>query len=180
MSKSIKARLMLDKIFGRLTVICESKKKSRINRGKFYWTQCSCGNLHVVSGNSLQQGLVKSCGCLKKESSSKNAKSMCVTNTKHGMGKERLYFTWHKMFQRCENPKIHNYRNYGGRGIKVCEEWKDILTFRNWALSNGYRDDLTIDRIDNDGNYEPGNCQWITQSENSHKKAKSIAEACYA
>ena len=75
------------------------------------------------------------------------------------------------MKQRCNNPNRHNYDNYGGRGIKVCDEWKnDFQAFYDWAMANGYHDDLTIDRIDNDGNYEPNNCQWITLEENARKR----------
>ena len=85
--------------------------------------------------------------------------------------KNRLYRIWTEMKRRCENSDRPNYRNYGGRGIKVCQEWKNSFeTFREWALSNGYSDELSIDRIDNDDNYEPSNCHWVTDREQSNNK----------
>jgi len=77
----------------------------------------------------------------------------------------RLYRILASMKTRCNNPNFHQYKDYGGRGIKLCDEWKDYQTFKAWALSNGYADNLTIDRINNDGNYEPGNCRWATYKE---------------
>lgn len=91
-------------------------------------------------------------------------------NYKHGGSKSKLYTCWKGMKARCYNLKISNYFRYGGRGIKVCNKWKnDFRVFRAWALANGYKENLTIDRIDNNGNYEPSNCQWITKEENSRK-----------
>lgn len=89
---------------------------------------------------------------------------------KHGMYKTRLYNIWRNMKSRCNTPSASKYYLYGGRGIKVCDEWKnDFMSFYNWAMTNGYRDDLTIDRINPDGNYEPNNCRWATYKEqNSH------------
>jgi hypothetical protein len=78
---------------------------------------------------------------------------------------------WYVLRHRCNNPSNENWHRYGGRGIKLCSKWQAFEPFRNWALANGYEDHLTIDRIDNDGNYEPGNCQWITRSENSRKRS---------
>jgi hypothetical protein len=127
--------------------------------------QCDCGNkkellvYHVVSGNT------KSCGCLRTERAKDSP-----WRTKHGGRGKRLYKTWSNMKQRCNNPKSHDYKRYGGRGIKICEEWNDYLIFEVWALSNGYADHLTIDRIDNDDNYNPSNCQWITRVENTNKR----------
>lgn len=86
-------------------------------------------------------------------------------NYKHGMSGTRLHRIWTEMKTRCLNQNDCHYKWYGARGISVCDEWLDFVPFSEWALSNGYKDDLTIDRIDNDGNYEPSNCRWITQSE---------------
>ena len=84
-----------------------------------------------------------------------------MTKIYDGRSKTKLYSVWKTMKYRCSNKNNHKYKNYGGRGIKVCDEWKDYSLFRTWALSNGYQDDLTIDRVDVDGNYEPNNCRWV-------------------
>lgn len=93
---------------------------------------------------------------------------------KHGMSRTRLYQCWSDMKQRCLNPNNSFYYRYGGRGIKFCDEWRDFTSFMEWALSNGYSDDLTLDRIDNDGNYCPENCKWSTQREQSLNKTHLI------
>jgi len=90
----------------------------------------------------------------------------------HGGARTRLYNTYNAMRGRCRNPNNEKFPHYGGRGIKVCAEWNSFSAFRDWAHSHGYTDDLTIDRIDNDGNYEPANCQWITIEANSSKSAQ--------
>lgn len=153
---SVKLNLV-GKTFGRLTVISEHHSDGK----HLYWLcQCSCGKETVISGDSLKQGFTKSCGCLNSELTSQR-------NTIHGKSKERLYCIWRNMKYRCFNSHAVNFHSYGERGITVCDEWKnDFQVFYDWAMSNGYQDDLTIDRINNDGNYEPSNCQWITLSEN--------------
>ena len=145
--------------FGRLTV------KKRIHEGHHtkYQCVCDCGNVVIVSGSNLVSGAIKSCGCMRSE-------QVTAKNIKHNGCKTRLYTTWRNMIDRCNNPKNKEYRRYGGRGINVCEEWRtDFSVFRDWALSSGYRDDLTIDRIDNDLGYSASNCQWLTRKENSSK-----------
>lgn len=168
---------MLGKTFGRLTVICKSQKTRNGNR--YYWTVCSCGNLHIVVGYDLKQGHTKSCGCLLREVWQKNIKLATIARIKHRMCKTRIYSTWNDMHTRCNNPNCKFYKNYGGRGISICREWKDFITFKNWAYANGYRSNLTIDRINNNGNYEPSNCQWITGADNARKGIITRQKAQY-
>ena len=140
--------------FGKWTVI------RFIGNANYGWLcRCDCGREVIVKGGSLRNGNSKSC----RSCHSKNI------NTTHGQTRTRLYYVWQNMINRCENAKTRAYKNYGGRGIMVCSEWHDAATFFKWALSHGYKEGLTIDRIDNNGNYEPDNCQFITKSENSRK-----------
>lgn len=146
--------------FTRLTAIAPTEKRD----GTFvvWLCRCICVNLTEVRGRHLRTGRTKSCGCLRRQ----NNKSW----QKHGESRTRLYNIWKIMVQRCFNSNRENYRYYGGKGVTVCSEWlNNYPAFRNWALDNGYADNLTIDRIDNDGNYVSDNCQWITRAENSRK-----------
>ena len=158
--------------YGRLTVLGLSNTKTKT--GHLMWRcQCECGNLCVIAGSDLTTGRTKSCGCIRRNATKERA-------TKHGKSKcYRLYQTWQNMKKRCLNNKSTEYKNYGGRGITVCSEWADSFeTFEAWALKNGYKNNLTIDRINVDGNYCPENCQWLTKSENS-KKAHMERKAKY-
>ncbi len=148
--------------FGRLI----AKKFVRVEKKCALWEcECDCGNTAIIRENSLVSGGTRSCGCLAKE----KAIEIC---TKHGMSESYLYNTWKAMIRRCYSEKDENYNNYGGRGIEVCQEWQGeqgLLNFVEWSERNGCNEDLTIDRIDNDGNYEPSNCRWadwITQCYN--------------
>lgn len=144
---------------------------------------CDCSNEYLVIPKHLLDGKVKSCGCKHKELSREAA----IIHGAYSHGKpERLYRVYRSMIERCYDPKNCSYKNYGGRGIKVCQEWKDNYpAFKKWAFLNGYeenksRKDQSIDRINNDGNYEPGNCRWATAKEQranqrSHKIHKRRA-----
>jgi hypothetical protein len=152
---------LLDKRFGRLTVIDDAENDKHGNTRCL--CRCDCGKEVIIQTSKLLRSETVSCGCYRQEIA-----------TKHGLKGTRIYHIWTGMLYRCYNEKHPNYKNYGGRGITVCDEWKnDINIFNNWALANGYQDNLTIDRIDNNGNYEPKNCRWITQSENSRKGNKT-------
>lgn len=148
--------------FGRLIVLYVSGKDKH---GRTSWLcVCDCGNLKSIQEYNLRHDRTKSCGCLWID-------TMKKINLKHGDArKTKLYHIWHSMRNRCNYIKNKAFRWYGQRGIRVYEEWNDsFIEFRNWAMANGYREGLAIDRIDNTGNYEPGNCRWITRSENSIK-----------
>lgn len=127
---------------------------------------CDCGKESVVSGGNLTRGKTKSCGCLNKE-------RVRAANTTHGFSKERLFGIWKGILQRCTEPNFHHYRYYGGRGIVVCEDWMSFQCFRDWSLSSGYSDDLAIDRIDNDGDYTPQNCRWVTTKEQARNTTRN-------
>ena len=151
--------------FGRLVVLCDSGKDKR---GHTFWTcKCNCGNLKNIEEYNLKHSITKSCGCLWID-------TMKKINYKHGDArKTKLYHIWHSMRNRCNCIKNKAFRWYGQRGIQVYKEWNNsFIEFKSWAMTNGYKEGLNIDRIDNDGNYEPSNCRWITRSENSIKSNK--------
>lgn len=161
------------KTFGRLTVIEESPKRT-IN-GDVYWVcKCTCGGTTVVDSSSLRRGLTKSCGCLPREKMIALGHRSAEWSTKHGMHNKRIYRCWDDMIKRCYNPKCNGYHIYGGRGIKVCDEWRTFQNFYDWAKENGYTDELTLDRIDNDGNYEPSNCRWATVKFQNRNKRNNV------
>ena len=147
--------------FGRLVVV---EQVGRDKNGSVLWCcQCDCGNKAISIGADLRRGHTQSCGCFH---SDKVGEQNTLTKTVHGSHGTRLYEIWKGMKARCYNPHHKSYSDYGGRGITVCAEWlHDFAAFQKWAMSHGHRDDLTIDRIDNDKGYSPDNCQWVTMKE---------------
>ena len=138
-------------------------------RNVLWLCKCDCGNQHIVSSGKLAQGKSKSCGCYALEIRSKSLEKHGITSG----GKPRTFVIWNGMKARCLNPKSTSYPNYGGRGIRICDQWLNFENFHYWAISNGYRDDLEIDRIDNDGNYCPENCRWVTKEFNRSHQSKT-------
>ena len=143
---------------------CEVLYRVENKNGVAHWKcKCRCGKLFVSAGSSIRKGKTNSCGCYQRERVSNSRKT-------HGESKSRLYGIWEGMKHRCNNPSNSRYSRYGGRGIKITSEWDSSFeSFAKWSYANGYNDDLTIDRKDNNGNYEPSNCRWVnykTQSRN--------------
>lgn len=150
--------------FGTLTVL---HRAATLRPGKARWQcRCDCGGEITVFAFNLTSGAQHRCSACA-------SKAQAKTLTKHGACASRLYKTWNDMLQRCDNPNLSNYRNYGGKGVKVCDAWRDFEGFQAWALLAGYADDLTIDRIDSDGDYEPDNCRWLSRSENARRGSLS-------
>ena len=165
----IEAKDYIGKTYNYLTILKPTEKK----RGNWYvLCKCKCGNTHIARLNHILSGEIQSCGCRIYEKEKQNQ------GTHHIWSKNpRIDKIWNGMLYRCYNPKKDTFKHYGGRGIRVCDEWlpenNGAENFYNWAINNGYKDKLTIERIDVNGNYCPENCKWITQAEQMQNTRKS-------
>ena len=168
---TINAEDLIGQKFGKLTVKEIRRKEQKYNtRGikdgftYYYLCECECGNIIEVDRNSLRFKRTQSCGCLRNELSAERKYTHKLSGTK-------LYQTYNRMKTRCYNKNVKCYKNYGLRGIKICNEWlNDFASFYNWSLNNGYKEGLSIDRIDVNGDYEPSNCRWITMAQQASNK----------
>lgn len=157
-------------VFGRLTVL---GKTERMSGRKSYWScRCECGKQKEVRSDCLTRSVkpVKSCGCIRDEQAVKNI----VKNHSHKESKTHLHHLWIRMKQRCTNPKTTRFEDYGGRGIRVCDEWLKYENFRDWAYRSGYKEGLSIERVNVNGNYEPFNCTWIPLLEQANNRRTTV------
>lgn len=177
---TMKGKDLIKQKFGRLLVVNRAYTKNH----KVYWECiCDCGKTTFVHTSNLRCNRTQSCGCLKIE-------HLVDRSTTHKQRHTKLYEVWKTIKQRCFNKNNISYHNYGGRGITICDEWKnDFNSFYEWSMANGYKEGLTIDRINNNGNYEPSNCRWTTklvQANNTrtnryvtiNNETKSLADWC--
>lgn len=161
---------LLGKRFGRLTVVA---KVESLNYRSRFLCKCDCGNEKLVLGQNLLSGHVQSCGCLHSEKSKARIVeyNSAINREIHGETRTRLYRIWEGIKTRCFKQTHKSYKDYGARGVTMCDEWCNSFTaFRDWSLANGYNDKLSIDRIDVDGDYSPQNCRWVAPSVQASNK----------
>ena len=160
---------LTNQTFGRLTVLYRVYPNNLTKKHTYWKCRCECGKETITSSNHLKTGHTQSCGCLHDEKMGDKNPAY-----KHGMRDTRLYRIWSGMKERCLNENCHKFKNYGARGIKICNEWLDkengFINFYDWAINNGYEEDLTIDRFDVNKNYEPNNCRWLSKKEQNLNK----------
>lgn len=163
---------LTNKKFGRLTVISVGEKRRYKSRTRIYWKcKCDCGNTKLVRSDNLTSGLTISCGCYKNEVFEKKNR---IKGT-HLKTKTRLHNIWVNMKARCRNSNSTSYEDYGGRGIAVCEKWENSFeSFYDWSMNNGYRENLSIDRIDNNKDYCPENCRWSDVYKQCNNKRNNV------
>ena len=163
---------MIGNQYGRLTILgLDHIKSDPHGKRDYVKCQCSCGAMAVVDYDKIKSGHTRSCGCLARRPGNN------APIERHGKSKTPLYSVWNAMLDRCMNRKMKFYDRYGGRGISVCDEWMSYTTFEKWAFENGYERGLEIDRIDNDGDYTPDNCRWVTHAinlQNTHRRRTLI------
>ena len=156
--------------FGRLVAIqCAGSG----NHGRLWLVECDCGTQTIVRAGDLRSGNTTSCGCGQREAAARS----CVARSTHGLSGHRIMTIHRGMIARCYDPKATSYPYYGARGISVCEEWHDLCAFAEWAFSNGYSDNLTIDRVENNRGYEPDNCRWATYKDQANNRNGNLLVA---
>lgn len=136
--------------------------------------RCKCGTIRIIPGKNLRTKRSRSCGCMQREVARESRIQSNKERAKHGYRKTRLYNIWSGMKQRCLNPNDPGYKDYGSRGITICDEWKEFPKFKDWALNNGYADNLSIDRIEVDKGYSPDNCRWATPKTQNNNKRNNV------
>lgn len=159
--------------FGRLTCL-KVAGKDDVSRCMLWLCECECGNQATVKSSSLRNGNTQSCGCFQREVAVRDGKR----RIKHGLtrdgGQHQVYKCWYHMKNRCLNPNDKSYYRYGGRGIRICDEWLDFEAFYSWATNNGFQPGLSIERMDYNGDYEPANCCWASAKVQNNNKSSNI------